>query len=155
MTAVIKINQVLVQAPLESTFEYVSDFSCHPEWNGRLKVEPVTPGPIEVDKEYISHGEVATKKNRQNTVQVSQYEPPHIFGFVAKDLDFGDVFHVFTLSEQNGDVLIVRTMTVTLNPIMAVLFNTFIYPMVGGPSMKKSMAALKRKLEENARVSSR
>lgn len=155
MTTVIKISRVLVQAPLQSTFDYISDLSRHPDWSGGLKIEPVTSGPIAVGKEFVSHGEVAVQKNRQNTVRVSQYEPPRKFGFVAKDPDFGDVSHVFTLSEQNGAVLIMRTMTITLNPIMAFLFNTFIYPMVGGPSMKKSMAALKMKLEENAGVSSR
>jgi hypothetical protein len=39
-------------------------------------------------------------------------------------------------------------MTVTLNPILAFLFRLFIYPLIGRPSMSKSMAALKMKLEQ-------
>jgi uncharacterized protein YndB with AHSA1/START domain len=148
MTTVIKTTQILVRAPLESTFEYVSDLSRHPEWSGGLKIEAVTPGPVAVGKEYVSRGEVAVQKNRPNTVRVSQYEPPHKFGFVANDPDFGDVSHVFTFTEQNGEVLIVRTMTVTLNPFMAFLFRNFIYPLIGRPAMNKSMVALKMKLEE-------
>jgi hypothetical protein len=154
MTTVIKTTQILVHAPLESTFDYVSDLSRHPGWNGGLRIEAVTPGPIAVSKEYVSRGEVAVQKDRPNTVRVSQYEPPYKFGFIANDPDFGDVSHVFTLNAQNGDVLIVRTMTVTLNPIVAFLFRTFIYPLIGRPSMNKSLAALKMKLEENAAVSS-
>jgi uncharacterized protein YndB with AHSA1/START domain len=154
MTTVIKISQVLVRAPLQSTFEYVSDLSRHPDWSGGLRIEPVTPGPIAVGKEYISHGVVAVQKDRPNTIRVSHYEPPRRFGFVAKDPDFGDVTHVFTLSEQDGDVLIVRTITAAMNPIMALFFNAFIYPVISRPSMNKSMAALKMKLEENAGVSS-
>jgi hypothetical protein len=150
MTTVIKTNQIRVHAPLESAFEYVSDLSRHPEWSGGLKIEAVAPGPVAVGKEYISHGEVAVQKERPNTVRVSLYEPPHKFGFVANDPDFGEAAHVFTVSTQNGEVLITRTMTLVLNPIVAFLFSNFIYPLIGGPSMKKSMAALKVKLEENA-----
>ena len=154
MTTVVKTNQILVRAPLEATFEYVSDLSRHPEWSGGLKIEVAEPGPIAVGKEYISHGEVAVQKDRPNTVRVSQYEPPHKFGFVANDPDFGEVLHVLTFSAQNDNVLITRTMTVTLNPIMAFFFRLFIYPLIGGPAMNKSMAALKMKLEELAGASS-
>jgi len=148
MTTVIRTSQILVHAPLQATFDYISDLSRHPEWNGGLRIEAVTPGPVAIGKEYISRGEVAVQKDRPNTVRVSHYEPPHKFGFIAKDPDFGDVSHEFTFSAQNGEVLILRTMTVALNPIMAFLFRTFIYPLIGRPAMNKSLAALKMKLEQ-------
>jgi hypothetical protein len=154
MTTVIKTSQILVRASLEFAFDYVSDLSRHPEWNGGLHIESLTPGPVTVGKEYVSHGVVAVQKNRPNKVRISLYKPPHKFGFVANDPDFGEASHVFTLSAQNGDVLITRTMTLTLNPIVAFLFNNFVYPLIGGPSMKKSMAALKAKLEEDVVTSS-
>jgi len=154
MTAVVKTNHILVHALLESTFEYVSDLSRHPEWNGGLIIDEVVSGPIAVGKEYISHGVVAVQKDRSNTVRVTEYEPPHKFGFVANDPDFGDVSHVFTFHAENGDVIIIRTMTVTLNPVVALLFRLFVYPLVGGPAMDKSMAALKMKLEEKFEGSS-
>ena len=154
MTTVTKITQILVHAPLESAFEYVSDLSRHPEWNGGLKIEAVTPGPIAVDKEYISHGVVTVQKDRPNTVRVSQYEPPHKYGFIADDPDFGEASHVFTFDKQNGNVLVTRTMTLVLNPIVAFFFSNFIYPLIGGPSMRKSMSALKVKLEEKAALAS-
>jgi hypothetical protein len=155
MTTVNKTSQILVCASLESAFEYVSDLSRHPEWSGGLRIEALTPGPVAVGKEYMSHGEVAVQKNRPNTVRVSLYEPPHKFGFVANDPDFGEASHVFTFSTKNGDVLITRTMTLTLNPVVAFLFSNFVYPLIGGPSMRKSMAALKVKLEEDVAASSR
>ena len=147
MTTVVKTSQILARAPLQATFDYVSDLCRHPEWSGGLRIEAVTPGPIAVGKEYISHGEVAVQKDRPNRVRVSHYEPPHKFGFVAKDPDFGDVSHEFTFHTHNGDVLVVRTMSVVMNPIMAFLFRTFIYPLISRPAMDKSMAALKMKLE--------
>jgi hypothetical protein len=108
-----------------------------------------------VGKEYISHGDVAAQKDRPNRVQITQYESPYKFGLVSKDPDFGKVFHVFTFTEENGGVLVTRTMTVSLNPLIAFLFRFLIYPLIGNPSMNRAMAALKTKLEENVAVSSR
>jgi uncharacterized protein YndB with AHSA1/START domain len=149
MTTVTRSHQILIHAPLQSIFDYVSDLTRHPEWSGgELRIEAVTPGPIAVGKEYVSRGEVAVQKDRPNTVQISQYESPHTFGFVANDPDFGKVSHVFTFTEQARGVLVKRAMTLSLNPIMAFLFRFFIYPLIGSPSMDRSLALLKAKLEE-------
>lgn len=151
MTTVVRSHQILIHAPLQSVFDYVSDLTRHPEWSGgQLKIEAVAPGPIAVGKEYVSRGEVAVQKDRPNTVQISQYESPHTFGFVANDPDFGKVSHVFTFTEQDGGVLVKRALTLSLNPIMAFLFRFFIYPLIGRPSMDKSLALLKAKLEEKS-----
>jgi uncharacterized protein YndB with AHSA1/START domain len=151
MTTVVRSHQVLVHASLHDAFDYVSDLARHPEWSGgELKIEEVTPGPIAVGKEYRSRGEVAIQKDRPNTVKVSEYEPPHKFGFVARDPNFGKVRHIFTFHEKNGGVQITRTMTLHLNPLIAFAFHFFIYPLIGKPSMDKSMAALKKKLESQA-----
>lgn len=155
MTSVVRSHQILVNAPLQTIFDYVSNLTRHPEWSGgRLKIEAVTSGPISVGKEYLSHGDVAGQKDRPNTVQVTRYESPHKFGFVAKDPDFGKVTHEFTFTEQTGGILVMRTMTLSLNPIVAFLFRFFIYPLIGSPSMNKSLAGLKTKLEENVASSS-
>ena len=148
MITVIRSHQVFVHASLQSVFDYVSDLTRHPEWSGgRLRIEAIIPGPIAVGKEYISHGDVAAQKDRPNTVQVTQYEPPHRFAFVSKDPDFGRVPHEFTFTEQTGGVLITRKMTVSLKPIVAIAFRFLIYPLIGSPSMNKSLEALKKKLE--------
>jgi uncharacterized protein YndB with AHSA1/START domain len=149
MTTVVRTHRILVKAPLQQTFDYVSDLTRHPEWSGgELKIEAVTPGPVATGKEYRSRGEVAVQKDRPNTVRVSVYEPPHRFGFIANDPDFGDVSHGFTFTEQNGGVLIERAMTLSLNPIIALAFRFLVYPFVGSPSMNKSLARLKEKLEK-------
>ena len=151
MTTLLRSHQVFVKAPLRTVFDYVSDLTRHPEWSGgELKIEVLSPGPIDVGKEYHSRGEVAIQKNRPNTVQVTEYEPPQKFGFAAHDPDFGRVTHVFTFTEQNEGVLIDRTMTLNLNPIVALAFRFFIYPFIGKPSMEKSLARLKTRLEKNS-----
>jgi hypothetical protein len=148
MTMLRRVHKVFVNVPLQAAFDYVSDLTRHPEWSdGELKIEAVTPGPIAVGKEYRSRGEVTIQKDRQNTVRISHYEPPHTFGFVANDPDAGDISHIFTLTEQNGGVLIERAMKLSLNPVVAFLFRFFVYPFVGSPSMNKSLAKLKKKLE--------
>ncbi len=150
MTTLTRSHQILVHAPLQSVFDYVSDLTRHPEWSsGQLRIEAVAPGPVAVGKEYVSRGEVAVQKDRPNTVRIAEYEPPRRFGFVANDPDFGEVSHVFAFTELGAGVLVIRSMTVSLNPIMAFLFRFFIYPLIGRPSMDKSLAMLKAKLEKN------
>lgn len=150
MTTLTRSHQILVHAPLQLVFDYVSDLTRHPEWSsGQLRIEAVAPGPVAVGKEYVSRGEVAVQKDRPNTVRIAEYEAPHRFGFVANDPDFGEVSHVFAFTELGAGVLVIRSMTVSLNPIMAFLFRFFIYPLIGRPSMDKSLAMLKAKLEKN------
>jgi len=153
MTTAVRSHQVLVDTSLQKAFDYVSDLTRHPEWSGgELKIVATTPGPIAVGKEYESRGEVAIQKDRPNTVQITEYEAPYKFTFVAKDPDFGKVLHAFTFIERNGSVLITRNMTVNLNPFVAFAFRFFIYPFVGKPSMNRAMAGLKAKLEGSADV---
>ena len=148
MTTVVRVTQVLVKAPLQKVFDYVADLTKHPEWSGgELHIDAVGSGPIAVGKEYLSKGEVAIQKNRPNQLQVTVYEPPRKFGFVAKDPDFGEVDHVFTFTEQSGGVMVTRTVTLNLNPFVAFGFRFLIYPLVGNPAMQKAMNALKTKLE--------
>ena len=98
-------------------------------------------------KEYASHGKVAVQKNRPNIVRISQYDPPHLFAFIARDPNFGDVSHEFRFIPQADGVLITRSMVVQLNPLIALLFRFLIYPSIGQPSMKKSFGDLKKRLE--------
>lgn len=152
MTTVVHSHQVLVYAPLQAVFDYVSDLTRHPEWSsGELKIEAVTPGPVAAGKEYFSRGEFAVQKDRPNTVRISEVQPPYAFGFVAHDPSVGNVSHLFTFSEEQGGVRVTRTMTVDLNPFAAFFFRFFIYPWIGSPSMEKSLAALKARLEGQLR----
>jgi hypothetical protein len=147
MTSVTRSVQVFVHKPLQSTFDYVSNLELHPEWNDGLKIEALTMEPIQVGKEYASRGKVAVQKNRPNVVRISRYDPPHLFAFIARDPNFGEVSHEFRFTPQEGGVLIRRDMVLELNPIIALLFRFLVYPRIGHPSMLKSFADLKTKLE--------
>jgi hypothetical protein len=147
MTQVTRSVQVLVQTPLQSTFDYVSNLELHPEWNDGLHIEALTSVPIGVGKEYASHGKVAVLENRPNIVRISQFDPPRLFAFIARDPNFGDVSHEFRFTPQDGGVLITRSMVVNLNPVVALFFRLLIYPSIGQPSMRKSFAELKARLD--------
>ncbi len=149
MTTLINTYHVEINARPEVVFAYVADLTRHPEWSGgRLRIEAVSSGPVGVGSQYRSYGEVAVQKNRPNTVRVTEYKPPSRFAFVANDPDFGDVPHEFTFTPQAGGTLVERRAAITLPPIKALLFKTFVYPFLGNPAMEKSMQALKAKLEE-------
>ena len=84
MTTVVRSHEILIRAPLQKAFDYVSDLTRHPEWSGgELKIEALTPGPIGVGKQYQSRGEVAIQKDRPNTVQITEFESPHKFAFAG------------------------------------------------------------------------
>lgn len=147
MTTLTRSVQVYVDKPIESTFEYVADLERHPEWNDELKIEALTADPIAVGKEYASRGKVAVQKNRPNVVRISQYDPPHRFTFIANDPNFGDIAHEFRFQEHERGVAITRTMVLDVNPVIAILFRFIVYPLIGRPSMEKSFADLKKRLE--------
>jgi uncharacterized protein YndB with AHSA1/START domain len=141
--------QILINAPLQTVFESISDLTRHPEWSGgNLVIETITPGPITVGKEYQSRGDVGTvQKGRSNTVKVTEYALPHKFAFVSNDPDFGEVTHLFTLVQEGSSVRVKRQMTLTLNPWIAFGFTFITYPLLGKPSLQRDFARLKAKLE--------
>lgn len=148
MTQVARVSGVFVRAPLQTVFDYVSDLTKHPEWSGgELKIEEASPDPIAVGKEYLSKGEIPMQKDRPNRLRVTEYEPPAKFGFTAQDANFGLVHHLFKFAEQDGGVLIERTVTMSLNPVMAFVFSFMIYPFIGKPMMDKAFAALETRLK--------
>jgi len=149
MTHVSNIYSVVINAPPETVFNYVSDLTRHPEWSGgKLKIEALTPGPVAVGSGYKSYGEVAGQQNRPNELRVTKFESPTLFEFVAKDPGFGEVINAFKFTPQKDGTLMERTLSMNMNPVMAFAFKLFIRPVIGQPMMDKSFAALKSRLEK-------
>jgi len=148
MTKVIKTSSIMIQARPEVVFAYISDLMRHPEWSGGpLKMEAVSNGPIAIGSQYRS---VGGPDDRLNELRVTWYEPPKCFAFTAKDARMGEIGHEFTLLPQDGGTLLERKVTGIMPPVIALIFQAFLYPMRGKPQMEKSMAALKAKLEQPA-----
>jgi len=148
MTNVSNVYRVVINAPPEKVFAYVSDLTRHPEWSGgKLRIESLTPGPVAVGSQYKSYGEVAVEKNRPNELRVTHYEPPVRFTFTAQDRDFGEVVNDFNFITQQGGTLMERTLSMKMNPVMAFAFRLFIRPLIGQPMMDKAFVRLKERLE--------
>ena len=148
------LYSVVINAPPETVFNYVSDLTRHPEWSGgKLKIEALTLGPLAVGSQYKSYGDVAGQQNRPNELRVTKFESPTLFEFVAKDPGFGEVVNKFKFTPQKGGTLMERTLSMNMNPLKAFAFKLFIRPLIGQPMMDKSFATLKDKLEaENSSV---
>jgi uncharacterized protein YndB with AHSA1/START domain len=149
LTTVTNVYRVVIRAQPAAVFTYISDLTRHPEWSGgRLRIDALSPGPVAVGAQYVSHGDVPGQKDRPNQLRVTEYQPPNVFAFIAQDPSFGDVLHEFRCTPQDGGTLMERTVTLTLAPLTAFAFRTIIRPLVGKPSMDKALAALKTKLEQ-------
>jgi len=143
-----KTFSVTIRAPQEEVFAYVSDLTRHPEWSGGLlRVEARTAGQVGVGSKYVSHGELLNEKERKNELQVTQFHPPNVFAFMAKDPGVGEVQHTFTFESRGGETRMERKVSTSLPAVKAFLFRLMIDPLVGNPMMRKSMARLKDKLE--------
>ncbi len=152
MTDVANLYRVWINASPEKVFAYVSDLTRHPEWSGgKLRIEPLTPGPVGVGSQYKSFGEVAGQLNRPNELRVTHYEPPTRFAFAAQDPGFGEVVNDFRFIPQDGGTLMERTLSIKMNLLMAFAFRLFIRPLVGQPMMDKAFARLKESLESRER----
>jgi uncharacterized protein YndB with AHSA1/START domain len=149
MTTVTNTHRVVINAQPEAVFAYVSDLTRHGEWSGgRLTVEALSPGPVAVGSQYRSRGDVAGQKDRANELRVTQYQPPARFAFVAQDPSVGAVAHEFSFTSQAGGTLMERTVTMEMAPVIAFVFKSVVYPLIGKPMMDKSLAALKARLEQ-------
>lgn len=152
MTTLTNSYHVAINARPETVFAYVSDLPRHPEWSGgRLKIEAVTAGSAAVGHLYHSHGDIPGQKDRPNELRITDLQKPKRFAFIAQDPDFGNVLHEFIFQPRDGGTLLERRVTVTLPSLKAFAFRTFIQPMIGKPMMDRSLAALKRNLEDSAK----
>jgi uncharacterized protein YndB with AHSA1/START domain len=147
-TPVVNTFSILVNAAPDKVFTYVSDLTRHGEWSGApLTVEAVSTGPVAVGSQYRSKGDVAVQKNRPNELRVTDYQPPSRFVFVAQDANFGAVTHEFTFTPKEGGILVTRTISLQMSPLMAFMFKNVISPLIGAPATNRSLAALKAKME--------
>ena len=138
--------RISTSAKPDIAFAYISDLTRHPEWNDHLHVQALTPGEIQVGSKYHSIGKTLNE-NRHNDITVTAYQPSTLFSFVAIDPDFKDITHDFKISPQDGGSLVERTITVHMSPLMAILWNLLLFPLINKRENNRSMGALKAQLE--------
>ena len=139
--------RISTSAKPDIAFAYISDLTHHPEWNDHLHVTALTPSEIQVGSKYKSVGKTLNE-DRHNDITVTAYQPSTIFSFVAIDPDFKEITHEFKLTPQNDGTLVERTITVHMSPMMAILWNLLLFPLINKRENNRSMAALKGQLDK-------
>ena len=148
MSQKVFIYRININAKPEDVYAYVADLTKHGEWSENLKVEATSDGPIGVDSTYHSTGRLM-KKEIQNDIRITEYEPSTRLSFIAND-GKNDFLQEFTFSPSGEGTLLERRAHFEVNPLMRLLFNVMIGPLVGNPSMNKSLKNLKAKMEQAA-----
>lgn len=138
--------RISTSAKPDIAFAYISGLTHHPEWNDHLHVTALTPSEIQVGSKYKLMGKTLNE-DRHNDITVTAYQPLTLFSFVATDPDFKDITHEFKITPQDGGSLVERTITVHMSPIMAILWNLLLFPLINKRENNRSMAALKAQLE--------
>jgi len=139
-------TQIMIQAPLEKVFVYVSDLSRHGEWTSDpVEIVPVQRTPNVVGNRYRStaqsHGVIF-----HSELVITEYKPPVRFAFIGQD-STGTVEHLFTFRDDGGKTHVERHMKFDVNLVQWLAYLAVVYP-VRIPSARKTLARLKAKLDE-------
>jgi len=147
MTTVSNKYQVLINVSPEAAFDTVSDMARHAEWNDDLVIEALTEGPPRLGSQYRSWGWNSKKSGPPNDIEVTGFERPTRFAFMAKDPAFGKVSHEFTFKAEGGGTLIERTTTANWGTLFVLFWRVAGEPLIARPRMSQSLGALKKQLE--------
>ncbi len=148
MAKLVKNYTVHISAKPEDVVSYLSDLTKHGEWNESLTVEASSDGPAAVGSQYRSTGRMMGKEF-QNDVRITELESPTRLSFISND-GKNDFLQEFTFQPMSGGTSLERRVSFEMNPLMKLMFDAVIGPLVASPSMNKSLKSLKGKLEQPA-----
>jgi len=141
---------IVVDAPPETVFPYVSDLTRHGEWSSDpVDIRAMSAGPIAVGSRYRStarsHGATFTTE-----LVVTRYELPACFAFEGEDAT-GKFRHIFTFQLRDGVTLVTREIRFSANLGQWLVFFLVLYP-VRLPSARRTLQLLKQKVEGDLRA---
>jgi uncharacterized protein YndB with AHSA1/START domain len=89
--------ETTIDAPAQSVFDYVSDFTKHGEWAGHgLQVTKDADGPVAIGSTYSTVAKQFGTQREHSTV--NELEPGRVFGWDSKGA-LGTVHHRFTMAD--------------------------------------------------------
>ena len=95
-----------IGAPAERVFDYVSDFTHHPDWAGHgLKVTKDGDGPVAVGTTYSTEARQFGTQREHSTI--TDITPNTKFAWDSKGA-LGTVHHSFSLTEADGSTTVVK-----------------------------------------------
>ncbi|HEY6957945.1 MAG TPA: SRPBCC family protein [Candidatus Limnocylindria bacterium] len=111
-TAVKASSRVAVACTPAAAFAYVSDITTHPHWSpDNIRVLKAPDGPPALGARYRTVGfSVVAKTDVEADLEVTAFEPPHRFVFVASNGP-RTFENVFTFTPSDGGTLVERTIS--------------------------------------------
>ncbi len=104
-------KELLINAPPDKIFTYVSDLPRHPEWAAhRLKIEPQSAGAAGVGSKYSSVGH-QMGMDSHDEVTVTEYSPSQRFGYEARSKE-GRFRHVIQLRPEGAGTRVAKSVEV-------------------------------------------
>jgi len=93
-------KSIIVKAPADKVFAYVSDFTRHGEFSGHgLRVSREGTGPVAVGTKFSTEAKLLGTQREQSTI--TAMNPPKEFGWESIGA-LGRVHHWFSLQEDAG-----------------------------------------------------
>lgn len=137
---------IIIKAPQEQVFSYVSDLSRHGEWSSDpVEITVVKSTPQKIGDRYRSIAQSHGVTFRSELV-VTEYAPISRFAFVGQD-STGRVEHLFKFRANGKDTHVERQMQFEVNFMQWLAYLAVVYP-VRIPSARRTLQLLKAKLEE-------
>jgi uncharacterized protein YndB with AHSA1/START domain len=135
---------VVIAAEPQRVFDYLADFTRHPEWAGdELVVEALDTGPARLGSRFRSAGRQMGL--RHDVVLVTRYEPPWCLEYES-DGDEGRFRNAFELSPAPGGTRLSKTFESLQTRGLARLAQ-LLYPLWGRPTMRRDLARIKARIE--------
>ena len=99
-------RSITINAPADTVFEYVSDFTRHGEWGGHgLAVTRDDDGPIAVGSKFSTTAKQFGTQREHSTI--TDMNPPKEFAWDSVGA-LGRVHHWFSLSESSGSTTLTK-----------------------------------------------
>lgn len=103
--------QTTIGVPAQTVYDYVSDFTRHPEWAGHdLQVTKDTDGPVAVGTTFSTVAKQFGTQREHSTI--TELEPGTVFGWDSKGA-LGTVHHRFTMSPSEGGTDLTKSAELT------------------------------------------
>jgi uncharacterized protein YndB with AHSA1/START domain len=137
---------VQIDAPPETVFDYVSDFSRHPEWNETPVAVTAGDGPVGVGSTFETHGEGKyAKVGAQGTV--TAYQRPSLITYRIDSVTGRTYVWTFTVQPKNGGSELTHRFEQTKAQAYFKLLNPIVFKFALKTAMNEGLANIKARVE--------
>lgn len=140
-------QQIVVNAPPDTVFAYVSDLTKHAEWTNpghKVEIKKTSEGPVGQGSTFESTGQQFGEQH--DTVTITEFVPGQRLVYEANG-SAGQIRHLIDLAPAEGGTQVTKTFEIVkpkfpLN-VLAPIINTFLQP----AAIRADLGRMKAKLE--------